>query len=316
MAELYGVDVSEFQGQIDWDALNAAANFVIIRSSQGTITDLTFGRNQSEARRVQAAAGPLGIGYYYFAYPVLLDPLTSANYFVDNLGALQPGEMLVLDLEGSIGPDPVGWALAWMAQVEIRTQVKPLIYLNQSLVSSYDWSRVINNGNGLWLADYDGDKAAATPATPWPVVAMKQWTDVDVVNGVPVKVDGDTFYGDFNQFAAYGVPGAAPAPTPVPPVTPPTPEPPTPPVEPPVPPVEPPVTPPPAPPAAPSKPPLALAFLEALRLLVLAIPSIALQLLSAHPSPLVGGVLLLALKGLDKYIHENPNISLRGLLPF
>lgn len=216
MAELYGVDVSEFQGTIDWDALNAVCNFVMIRASFGTMRqDYQFARNQSEARRVQRDAGPLGIGYYYYAYPTLVDAVTSANFFVDNLGLGMAGDVLALDLEGDIGNDPVGWSLAWLRQVEARTTVKPLVYLNQSIMNGYSWQPVVDNGNGLWIADYDGDKTSVPPMGAWPVVAMKQWTDVDTVGGAPTKVDGDTFYGDFDAFAKYGY-QASPAPSPAP----------------------------------------------------------------------------------------------------
>lgn len=205
MSQLYGVDVSEFQGQINWDELNAVANFVIIRSSFGTERqDLQFARNQSEARRVQRSAGPLGIGYYYFAYPTLIDAVTSANYFVDNLGVLEPGECLFLDLEGNVGNDPVGWSHAFLDRVHIRTGVKPLIYLNQALVNGHDWSPVIEAGYGLWLADYDGNKTGPGVETPWPVTAVRQWTDADTVSGINGHVDGDVFYGDFAQWDAYG----------------------------------------------------------------------------------------------------------------
>lgn len=221
---LYGVDVWEGQGNIDWDALNAVANFVIIRASFGTMRkDNQFDRNQAEARRVQAAAGPLGIGYYYFAYPTVVGAVESADYFVDNLGPLQEGEVLALDLEGDVGPDPVGWSLAFLQHIEARTGVKALIYLNQSLVASHDWTPVVAGNYGLWIADYDGDKNSVPPMGQWPVVAMKQWTDVDVVNGIASKVDGDTFYGDFDAWKAYGyktaatnTPPPAPAPEPAP----------------------------------------------------------------------------------------------------
>lgn len=213
---LFGCDISEWQGIVDWDELNSVANFVMIRASFGTMRqDYQFQRNQSEARRVKFQAGPLGVGYFYFSYPTLADALTSANYFVNNLGPLQGGEVLALDLEGDIGNDPVGWSLAWLKQVEARTTVKPLIYLNQSIMNGYSWQPVVDNGNGLWIADYDGDKTSVPPMGAWPVVAMKQWTDVDVVGGVPAKVDGDTFYGDFDAFAKYGY-QASPAPSPAP----------------------------------------------------------------------------------------------------
>lgn len=223
MSQLYGVDVSEFQGEINWDELNAVANFVIIRASFGTDRkDNQFDRNQSEARRVQASAGPLGIGYYYFAYPTLIDAVTSANYFVENLGSLQPGEVLFLDLEGNVGSDPVGWAHAFLDRVHVLTNQKPLIYLNQALVNEHNWSPVIEAGFGLWLADYDGNKTGPGVATPWSVTAVRQWTDADTVAGISGKVDGDVFYGDFSQWYSYGKPSPLVATTPSPvPSTPP-----------------------------------------------------------------------------------------------
>jgi GH25 family lysozyme M1 (1,4-beta-N-acetylmuramidase) len=215
MNELYGIDCSQFQGTINWDQLNAAANFAIIRAAYGTITDPYFAANQQGARRVRASAGPLGVGYYYYAYPTLLDPVTSANYFVDTVGDLQDGEVLALDLEGNVGPEPVAWSLAFLQAVESRTGVKPLVYLNQSEVSGYNWQPVYSAGFGLWLADYNGDKTSSSPATPWPFVAMRQWTSSDVVSGVAGKVDGDTFYGTFDEFYKYGY--SAPSSTPLPP---------------------------------------------------------------------------------------------------
>lgn len=226
MAELSGADISEWQGVVDWDTLNANANFVFIRSSFGTARkDLQFDRNQAEARRVRAAAGPLGIGYYYYAYPVQIDAVTSADFFVKNLGGLQDTEVLVLDLEGDVGPDPVGWSLAFLKRVEMTTTVKPLIYLNQSLLHGYDWSPVIANDNGLWLAVYDSNKETTPAPEPWPFVAVKQWTNVDHVPGIPNQVDGDTFFGGFDAWNAYGYKSqAVPVPTPpAPPQLPPPP---------------------------------------------------------------------------------------------
>lgn len=227
--ELYGVDVSGIgQGTINWDELNAASNFVIIQATYGTITDAQFSRNQSEARRVQVAAGPLGIGYYHYAYARLLDAVTSANYFADVLGALQEGELLALDWEEPYNGDHVAWCLQWLQTVEARTSVKPLLYLNQALMNSHDWSPVINAGYGLWLAKYDDSKTATAPTTPWPVVAIRQWVSTDVVAGISGYVDGDTAYVDFNGWNAYGyhatnlapVPLPEPDPIPQPPVQP------------------------------------------------------------------------------------------------
>ena len=210
MYQLYGVDVSEAQGQINWDALNAISNFVVIRSCFGTARkDHQFDRNKSEAHRVQAAAGPLGIGYYHYAYPEYNSPQAEAAFFVDNVTPLAAGDLLVLDWEERYNGDHVAWCLEFLQAVTARTGIKPLIYLNQSTITSHNWSPVINGGFGLWLADWDGNKTGPGVQTPWPFTAMRQWTDADTVAGIGDQVDGDVFYGDFAAWAAYARPAAA-----------------------------------------------------------------------------------------------------------
>lgn len=199
---LYGVDVSEFRGDINFDVLNPVCHFIMIRSCFGTARqDAKFARNRDEARRVGLVRG-----YYHYAYPEydVNTPEAEAAFFVANLGTLQAGEILALDWEESYSGDHVDWCLRFLKAVEKATGVKPLLYLNQSLVKSHNWQPVIDNGNGLWLAQYDYQQQAGTVDTPWPVVAMKQWTDRGSVAGIPGSVDGDTFYGDFASFAKYG----------------------------------------------------------------------------------------------------------------
>ena len=54
MSELYGIDISTAQGEINWDALaqNKDLSFVIIRASQGLAQDSRFARNIEECQRV------------------------------------------------------------------------------------------------------------------------------------------------------------------------------------------------------------------------------------------------------------------------
>lgn len=205
MAELYGVDVSYAQGRIDWDTLNAVSNFVVMRSCYGTgRVDTEFVRNKAEAHRVQAAAGPLGVGYYHYAYPQYNSPQAEASYFVGNVGALARGDVLALDWEEHYAGDNVGWCLQFLDAVTSATGIRPLIYMNYSMASAFDWSPVIDGNYGLWLAAWDRDKTGGGPSTRWPFTAMRQWTDSDVVGGIGGKVDGDVFYGDFDAWNAYG----------------------------------------------------------------------------------------------------------------
>ncbi len=229
MAQLYGVDISEFNPVSSWDTLNTVTNFVIIRSCFGTARkDYKFDQNKSEAHRVQAAAGPLGVGYYHYAYPQYAanTPVAEADFFVNNVSPLSKGDILCLDWEEPYSGDHAAWCLAFLNRVQARTGVKPLIYLNQSLMNGHNWTSVINAGYGLWLAKYDGSQTAGPGPSPWPVVAMRQWTSSATIAGIAGNVDADVFYGDWAALAAYGfqyVPPITPAPssttTTLPPVT-------------------------------------------------------------------------------------------------
>lgn len=57
---------------------------------------------------------------------------------------------------------------------------------------------------------------------------------------------------------------------------------------------------------------------EIARLVVFAIPGIAIQVISgdAALSSAYGGIILLALKGVDKSIHDDPINPSTGILPF
>jgi lysozyme len=187
-----GCDISSFQGAVDFDVLRGEVSFVIAKATEGTgYTDPTFDRNWSEAKRVG-----LGRGAYHFARPDLRTTAQAeAEYFLTNVGPLGPNDQLALDYEVDWNGNVVGWCKQFLDHVRQMTGVTPLIYLNLSLVRGHDWSPVIDAKYPLWLALYDGDPERVPP-TPWPTIAMKQWTSSGTLAGVPApKVDLDTSLG-------------------------------------------------------------------------------------------------------------------------
>ena len=193
-----GIDISKWQGDMNFDKLKGLVDFVIIKATEGNgYTDTKFKRNQSEARRVG-----LPLGYYHFARPDLNNSAESeANYFLKTLGEIRNGEVLCLDYEPTWGGDAVTWCYQWLNTVLANTGVRPLIYLNQSLAKK-DWTRVINENFGLWLAVYDYDPNKAPPKTGWPSTAIKQYSNKLPLMGL--EVDGNVFYGDVATFRKYG----------------------------------------------------------------------------------------------------------------
>ncbi len=198
-----GIDVSQYQGLIDFNTLKDSIDFMWIRANFGTPNnssvlnlDTMFERNKTLVRQT-------GIphGFFHFAYPQYNTPQSEALYFA-SIVDIQQNELLALDFEEPVS-DPVNWVLTFLQTLSNSFGgYKPLVYMNLNLSNSYDWSPVINAGFGSWIAAYDGN--TAMPVTKWSVVAFKQWTDTATVPGISGQVDGDVFYGDISQFNKYG----------------------------------------------------------------------------------------------------------------
>lgn len=198
-----GNDISRWQGDVDFDTFKNNAQFVLIKSSEGNgFTDPKFIRNQAESRRVG-----LPLGYYHFARPDLGNaPEVEADYFLKVIGSPVEGEVYVLDYEPKSNPgDVVAWCKKFLDRVLEKTGTKPLIYLNQSQVKSFDWQPVIDAGFGLWIAAYTYDpNKNDVEIGKWPFAAIQQWTNKQSVPGISGNVDGNVFFGDIPTFKKYG----------------------------------------------------------------------------------------------------------------
>ncbi|MHB9112625.1 MAG: glycoside hydrolase family 25 protein [Thermoleophilia bacterium] len=201
MADVQGIDVSRWQGTIDWDAADDHASFAIIKAGggdEGMYMDSQFTRNRDEARRVGIARG-----YYYYAGGG--DPIQEAEHFVSLVADLQPGEILALDFEVN-HPDPVAYSLTFLVRAEQLTGTKPLFYTNMNRVWSYDWKPVVDNGNHLWGAIYDGNPQVFPEPGPWPALAVKQYTSKATIPGISSSVDMNVLPGVIEDFQAMGLP--------------------------------------------------------------------------------------------------------------
>jgi GH25 family lysozyme M1 (1,4-beta-N-acetylmuramidase) len=201
---LKGVDISLYQRQPDFNVLKGSSDFVLIRSAYGNgYTDSQFSRNRDEARRVQ-----LPHGFYHYAYPQYNTAEAEAAWFLNVVGTPQDGEILLLDFEEPSHSDAVAWCKAFLDYLAAHLNgYKPLIYLNLLQLQNYNWKPIIDADYGLWLAFYDYNPNSNNWKTPWPVVAFRQWSDHERVQGIPTVVDADVFYGDAKALYAYGYRG-------------------------------------------------------------------------------------------------------------
>lgn len=175
-ADLGGIDVSHWQGTIDWSAVKSdGVQFVFAKATEGqTFVDDQYARNSD-------LAGGQGIpfGAYHFARPDngLNDAIIEADHFVKN-AALRGRHLLpVLDLEVNQAltrRQLVRWTKAWLRRVESRLGVKPIIYASPSFWREEmgDTRWFARNGYRLWIAHW-GAEQPSVPAANW---AGRGWT--------------------------------------------------------------------------------------------------------------------------------------------
>lgn len=210
-----GNDISNWQGDPNYDVLKNNTQFLFVKATEGNgYTDPKFKRNQSEGRRVG-----LLMGYYHFARPDLGNsPEVEADWFLKTIGDLKDFELLALDYEcANQKQADVDWCKKWLDRVQEKTGIKAFMYLNQSQIRSFDWQKVIDGGYALWVAAYTYDPYKNNFVTDeFKTAAMQQWSNSQQVPGLSGNIDGNVFFGDMETLKKYGKKPAQPAPQPQP----------------------------------------------------------------------------------------------------
>lgn len=224
---LNGKDVSDWQRLADAGQLGG--DFTIVKATEGTdYVNPSCDRHYQQAK----ADGEL-LGVYHYALPSAGNtPEAEAEFFVRNTEGYQGEAIFFLDWEDRAFLGDVPWAHRFLTHVQNLAGVKPVPYMSESVVNSYDWSLVANDDYGLWVAkyrdmvaDYGFDMSTAGNAPTvkwWPFYMMWQWTSSGRLPGYDGALDFNVFYGDKDAWRAYArdslilpeVPTQPPAPNP------------------------------------------------------------------------------------------------------
>jgi GH25 family lysozyme M1 (1,4-beta-N-acetylmuramidase) len=195
-----GVDVSHWQGTIDWAKVaTSGIRFAYLKASEGTTyVDPTFAVNRAGAR-----ANGVRVGAYHFARPddAPGDARREARFFVQTAEP-KPGNLLpVLDIERTGGLDQAGvtrWARRWVAEVRELTGVTPMVYTSPYgwLERTGDTRRLARDGAPLWVAHW-GVSSPTLPANGWAGNGwvVWQWSSTGSVPGIAGDVDLDRLSG-------------------------------------------------------------------------------------------------------------------------
>ncbi|HUP83152.1 MAG TPA: GH25 family lysozyme [Candidatus Limnocylindria bacterium] len=198
--DLAGIDVSHWQGQITWSDVAAdGVRFAIAKATEGRVyQDEQYARNKDRAE-----ANGIAFTAYHFANPdtTANDAVLEADNFVDT-AKLGPGNLRpVLDLEtnGGLGARKLRrWAKAWLAEVESRVGVKPIIYTSPTFwrdkMGNSRW--FADNGYALWIAHWHV-AAPRVPAANWGGHGWTIWQygNCGSVEGIEGCVDLDRLNG-------------------------------------------------------------------------------------------------------------------------
>ena len=203
-----GVDVSTYDGVVDWPTVKGAGvDFAFARISDGTThPDDRFAANWPAMK----SAGVVRGAYQYFRASE--DPVLQANLVataLTNAGGLVTGDLpVVADVETADGQTPavVETKLKnWLGAVEAATGRKPIVYTS---VGTWPVTSNAFAGYTLWVANY----GVTCPALPpgWTSWAFWQTSATGTTKGITGKGDLDVFDGTLGDLL--GLAGGAPPP--------------------------------------------------------------------------------------------------------
>ena len=205
-AKINGVDLSKWQGEVDFAQIKQAGNaYVFIKATQGaTGADPNYARNIGAARATGLAAGS-----YHFYMTNDTAEVQFAQFA--KTASVQHGDLPpVVDIEvlsSNSLPDLAAEVVRFLNLLEKQYGAKPIIYSGRNFANDYlkglaDYP--------LWLAEYNNDQAPQLPLD-WTAWTFWQYSQSGSVAGVSGQVDLDRFNGDHARFQALLIRPAAPA---------------------------------------------------------------------------------------------------------
>lgn len=202
-ATLQGIDVSYWQGTIDWQKVaGAGVDFAYIRLSYGDVfRDPKFDANWQGALAAGVARG----AYQFFKPSQSTDE--QAQMMIDALADMQAGDLPpVLDVEVTDGSSKAAVAAkvkSWVGQVQAATGVTPIVYSG-----SYFWRDDVGgakdeSADPFWIAQYT-TKCPSLPL-PWQRWTLWQYSNRGSIAGIHGYVDLDKFNGGLDDLRALAV---------------------------------------------------------------------------------------------------------------
>jgi lysozyme len=197
-----GIDVSHYQGNINWSKVALSdISFAYAKATGGeTYTDPKFEYNWHHIRTTDIHRGAY---HFFFAYDA---PKKQAEHFIKTIGKLRKYDlppMLDIEVSDHESYKVVGErALIWLQEVEKATKRIPIIYTNSSfgreVLTHPEFSRY-----PLWIADYEPEIKKIP--SPWKHSGWTIWqhSSEGVINGIKGNVDLNLFHSDAGKLIRF-----------------------------------------------------------------------------------------------------------------
>lgn len=195
--EIHGIDISHYQGKINWDRLRSNAlidgcplRFIIVKATEGSSrVDPNFDDNFYQVREYGFIRG----AYHFWSTK---SSARSQAYFFLKRVRLEEGDLPpVLDIEhkpkGQSTEDFQMDVLTWLHIVEDKYHVKPIIYTYHNFKEKY-LSAPVFDDYPYWIAHYYVDKVEYKGK--W---KFWQHTDTGVLPGIKGNVDLNIYNGSY-----------------------------------------------------------------------------------------------------------------------
>lgn len=191
---LKGIDVSKWQGEIDWQAVkDFGIQFAFVRAGHGTRElDKYFARNMQGANNAEIPAGV----YFYSTAQSEGQAILDAQFVIESMQGYQVSYPVVIDLEDSsqshLSKAQIGKiAKAFCAEIR-KAGYTPMLYCNENWYTNYiDISQIQDVEK--WVARYNVEYNESIPRAIW------QCSSRGRVDGIKGNVDIDFGYKDFTK---------------------------------------------------------------------------------------------------------------------
>ena len=197
MAEVFGIDVSHHNGQIDWEAVaKSGKKFAILKAqyeAKSHRIDETFEYNYREAGKKGLSRGV----YIYIATHSIADPVLDANSLVEKLKGRTLEYGIWLDMEDAsirgLGREKLNKLIYIYANIFRAAGYYVGIYCNQDWYNNVLDNRSLPKDFDFWIARYPkGDTGAYNPNSslkPSRIAVAWQYSSKGKVPGINTYCD-------------------------------------------------------------------------------------------------------------------------------